>query len=141
MRKMTDERRREMMSAICSKDTVPELRVRRALWRHGIRYRLHATDLPGKPDVVLRSRRIAIFVHGCLWHLHEDCKLVRVPRSRPEYWPAKLTRNKTRDQRNIEELRSRGWTVHVIWECETLDQQRLDARLTQLLAAIRCATP
>jgi len=64
-----------MMSAICSEDTVPELRVRRALWRHGIRFRLHAADLPGKPDVVLRPRRIAIFVHGCLWHLHEGCKL------------------------------------------------------------------
>lgn len=130
-----------MMSAICSRDTAPELRVRRALWRHGLHYRLHAKNLPGRPDIVLRSRRIAIFVHGCLWHLHENCKLVRVPRSRPDYWPAKLARNKARDARNIEELQSLGWTVYVIWECETLHPERLEARLSQLLAAIRCATP
>lgn len=102
---------------------------------------MHAKELPGRPDVVIRSRKIAIFVHGCLWHLHEGCRLARVPKSRPDYWPAKLARNKVRDERDTETLRKRGWTVEVVWECETADPQRLQARLAQLLAVIRCATP
>lgn len=129
------------MASIPSKDTKPELRVRQALWQEGIRYRLHAQDLPGRPDVVVRKQKIAVFVHGCLWHLHQGCKLARVPKSKPEYWPAKLERNKARDQRHADELRKLGWSVQVIWECETANPEQLQARVTQLLAAIRCATP
>ena len=129
------------MASIRSRHTKPELRVRRALWAKGVRYRLHAGELPGRPDVVIRSRKLAVFVHGCLWHLHEGCKLVRVPKSRPEYWPAKLAKNKARDKRHADELKKLGWSVEVIWECETADPERLQARVAQLLAAIRCATP
>lgn len=129
------------MAGIGSKDTAPEIRVRRALWGRGVRYRLHAGDLPGRPDIVIRSKRVAIFVHGCLWHLHEGCRLVRIPRSKPGYWPAKLAGNKARDVRNSQALRDLGWTVHVVWECETADPARLATRIAQLLAAIRRATP
>jgi DNA mismatch endonuclease (patch repair protein) len=122
------------MRSIKATNTKPELVVRRALWHLGGRYRLHAKDLPGRPDIALRARRIAIFVHGCLWHLHEGCRLARVPKSRPEYWPAKLARNKARDQRAADELRRLGWTVEVIWECETADSGRLERRLRQVLS-------
>jgi DNA mismatch endonuclease Vsr len=125
------------MGTIRGQHTKPEMRVRRALWARGLRYRLHARDLPGRPDLVMRGRQLAIFVHGCLWHLHQGCKLARVPKSRPDYWPAKLARNQARDKRNVEELLSLGWSVEWIWECETADPQRLQSRLDQILAASR----
>lgn len=127
------------MAAIRRENTKPELLVRRILWSLGVRYRLHAKDLIGRPDIVMRPQKRAIFVHGCLWHLHEGCKHVRIPKSRPDYWPAKLARNKERDRRNIAELRRQGWTVEVIWECETADIDRLKQRLSQILAAERAA--
>jgi len=121
------------MRSIRSTNTKPELVVRRILWQLGSRYRLHKADLPGRPDIVLKSRRLAILVHGCLWHLHEDCKLARVPKSRPEYWPAKLQRNKARDVRNLSELLRLGWVPEVVWECETRDPRRLRDRLRRIL--------
>ena len=83
---------------------------------------------------MMRPARKAVFVHGCLWHLHEGCSLARVPTSRPDYWPEKLARNRERDRRNLEELRRRGWSVMVIWECETKDQRALERRLRAFLA-------
>jgi DNA mismatch endonuclease (patch repair protein) len=138
---MSPDRRAAMMASIRHKDTKPELAVRRILWRLGARYRLHAKELPGRPDIVMRPKRVAILVQGCLWHLHEGCKLARIPKSRPDYWPSKLARNKERDQRNLKELGRLGWRAEVIWECETSDSARLERRLSQLLSAIRCATP
>lgn len=132
-RAMTPDERRTRMAAIHREHTKPELVVRRALWRLGARYRLHAKELPGRPDVVMRPARKAVFVHGCLWHLHEGCPLTRVPRSRPDYWPAKLERNKNRDRGNLEELRRLGWSVEVVWECETRDQGALERRLRLFL--------
>jgi DNA mismatch endonuclease Vsr len=133
-RAMSTDERHTRMAAIRRENTKPELTVRGALWRLGARYRLHAAELPGKPDIVVRRARKAIFVHGCLWHLHEGCPLARVPTSRPEYWPAKLARNKERDRRNLEELRRLGWSVEIVWECETKDQKELERRLRPFLA-------
>ena len=132
--------RTRVMRSIRSTNTKPELIVRRALWALGVRYRLHSGDLPGRPDIVMRSRRLAILVHGCLWHLHEGCKLARVPKSRPDYWPRKLQGNQERDRRNLTELRGLGWTPEVVWECETRDTQRLRERLVGILQRPRSPT-
>jgi DNA mismatch endonuclease (patch repair protein) len=134
-RAMSPDERHRRMAAIQRENTRPEMTVRRMLWRLGARYRLHAAELPGRPDVVMRRARKALFVHGCLWHLHEGCPLARVPRSRPDYWPAKLARNKQRDRRNLAELHRLGWTVEVVWECETRDQTALERRLRPFLAS------
>lgn len=103
------------------KNTRPELAVRRILSAMGYRYRLHANDLPGKPDIVFRGRKIAIFVHGCFWHQHDDprCPLRAKPRSNLLYWEAKLTRNVLRDKEVQTMLSAAGWRSIVIWECET----------------------
>lgn len=136
-RRMSAEQRRLRMAAIRKKNTKPELVVRKLFWTLGARYRLHVNALPGCPDVVMRSRKLVLFVHGCLWHLHEGCRLARVPKSKPDYWPAKLARNKARDVRHVAELRDAGWTVEVIWECETRDVQQLQVRVRQILSASR----
>src|SRR4051794_36021295 len=110
--------RSHVMGRIRGKDTKPEMVVRQILYRLGYRYRLHARALPGSPDIVFHGRRKAIFVHGCFWHWHVDeaCKIARVPKSRTEYWAAKLTRNRNRDYGAIEALQERGWQVLTIWE-------------------------
>jgi DNA mismatch endonuclease Vsr len=136
-RTMSASERRDRMASIRRENTKPEIIVRRILWRLGARYRLHAKKLPGRPDVVLRRRRLVIFVHGCLWHLHDGCPLARVPKSRPDYWPLKLAGNRARDQRTQEELRRAGWKVEVVWECETRDLKSLSQRLAQTLASSR----
>ena len=121
------------MRAVKSADTAPEMIVRRTLHGLGARYRLHLKDLPGKPDIVMRPRRKAIFVHGCFWHGH-DCKRgARVPKTNQDYWVAKVGRNKTRDRRNLKALRQEGWKVLVVWECQTKDQQALRKRLARFL--------
>lgn len=127
------------MRTIKSSDTRPELAVRRVLTRLGYRYRLHVATLPGKPDIVFPGRKLALFVHGCLWHLHDDCSLARMPRSKPEYWPVKLARNKSRDTRNRKDLMDLGWRVEVIWECHTRDPVGLERRVRQALAHRRSA--
>lgn len=107
------------MARVRGKDTKPELKVRRFLHAAGLRFRLQARELPGRPDIVFRSRRLAVFVHGCFWHRHDDpeCKLARMPKSRQEFWGPKLTANAERDRRNTEALRELGWTVEIVWEC------------------------
>lgn len=121
------------MALIKGRDTKPEMRVRRAVYAAGLRYRLHAKDLPGRPDMVLRSRRIAVFVHGCFWHQHPDpsCKLARMPKSKLDFWRPKLEGNRLRDEKTRSALEARGWTVVEVWECETKpdDLRRLVARL------------
>lgn len=115
--------RSAQMARVRGKDTKPELKVRRALHAAGLRYRLHAKELPGRPDIVFRSRRVAVFVHGCFWHRHDDpgCKLARMPKSRLEFWAPKLTANAERDRRNIQALTAQGWTVEVVWECDLVE--------------------
>lgn len=106
------------MSRILAKDTKPELKVRRILRDLGYRYRLHVKNLPGRPDITLRKYLVVIFVHGCFWHLHSGCRDGTIPKSRAEYWHEKLLKNKTRDKKNIQVLRRKGWKVLRLWECE-----------------------
>lgn len=111
-------RRSKMMATIRGKDTKPEMLVRRFLHAQGFRFRLHRADLPGKPDIVLPRLRSCIFVHGCFWHRHPGCRYAVLPKTRPEFWAAKLEGNVERDRQAIEALRNAGWTVFIIWECE-----------------------
>ena len=130
---VTAQVRSRIMAQIKSKNTKPELAVRRLLHGLGYRYRLHRKDLPGRPDLVFPSRRKVVFVNGCFWHGHEKCSRARLPTSNREYWTAKLKRNKERDKRNLALLNEGGWMAMEIWECElsNLDTvaQRLDAFL------------
>ena len=133
--KLSPSRRSANLAAIRSANTQPELIVRRLVHALGYRYRLHVCDLPGKPDLVFRPRRKVIFVHGCFWHLHPDasCLDSRKPKSNTGYWHAKLTRNVARDRQHLAALRSDGWRVLVIWECETRKIAALERRLTAFL--------
>lgn len=131
------------MAKIRGKDTKPEVAVRKVLTALGYRYRLHAKDLPGRPDIAIRSRRRAIFVHGCFWHGHEGCKVSHVPKTRSAFWTAKFSRNTARDAENRAALEALGYAVEVVWECEVRDPS-LPARLTAFLGpprvrAHRCA--
>lgn len=125
--------RSETMARVRSRDTSPEMIVRRALWRSGLRYRLQARDLPGKPDIVFRSAKVAIFVHGCFWHQHPGCQRSRLPTSRPEYWLPKLQRNVERDAAAKLALEKMGWQVCVLWECEL----RNAGAVTPVINAVR----
>ena len=106
------------MASIHSKDTKPELIVRRGLWKRGFRYRLNHKRLPGHPDLVLRKYRTCIFVNGCFWHGHEGCKYYTVPKTNTEFWVNKVKRNKERDNKVQHQLASMGWHSITIWECE-----------------------
>ncbi|OMG56599.1 very short patch repair endonuclease [Azonexus hydrophilus] len=110
--------RSRMMTGIKGKNTRPEIAVRKEMFRRGFRYRLHAKELPGKPDIVFPRFRAVVFVHGCFWHGH-DCHLFRLPSTRPEFWKTKIDRNRQNDAKSIEALLSSGWRVAVIWECST----------------------
>lgn len=112
------EKRSEVMSNIRSKNTSPEIRVRKMLFSQGYRYRLHVKNLPGKPDIVLRKYNAVIFVHGCFWHLHSECRDGTIPKTRTGYWKDKLLRNKERDKEHKRELQKQGWRVLQLWECE-----------------------
>jgi len=98
--------------------TKPEQLVRRWLWNHGYRYRLNVKSVPGRPDIVMRKYRTAIFVNGCFWHGHENCDKYSTPKTNTDFWMAKVTRNRERDQRNYQDLHDAGWNVIVIWECQ-----------------------
>jgi DNA mismatch endonuclease (patch repair protein) len=134
---MTDilagKERSRLMSRIRGKDTKPELVVRRLLHSMGYRFRLHKRDLPGSPDIVLPSRRICIFVHGCFWHLHPNCKDARIPKTKRSWWQEKLEGNAARDKRHASALRRLGWRVFTIWECETEKPGKLSLRLARVL--------
>ncbi len=111
--------RSENMRRIRSRDTMPELLVRRALRQLGhVGYRLHRPDLPGKPDVAFVGKKRAIFVHGCFWHGHDCAEGARTPKSNAGYWSPKIQRNRERDEENVRALQSRGWSVLILWECE-----------------------
>jgi DNA mismatch endonuclease, patch repair protein len=120
------------MGRIGGRDTAPEIRVRRQLHALGYRFRLHVRDLPGTPDIVLPTRKKAIFVHGCFWHRHAGCKRAKFPRSRREFWTKKLLKNVARDKRTIKQLHAMGWAVLVVWSCD-LDGERLRRRLASFL--------
>lgn len=106
------------MSRIRSKDTKPEKILRSLLHNIGLRFRIHRKDLPGKPDIVFPKQKLVVFVHGCFWHFHKDCREGRIPSSNSSFWENKLQKNIDRDQRNIKKLEAYGWRVITIWECE-----------------------
>lgn len=118
MDKHTPEQRHRNMAAVKGKNTKPEIAIRKLLHAQGYRFRLHRKDLPDTPDIVLPKYKIAIFINGCFWHQHENCKHAALPSTRREFWEAKLTANKQRDARNTAALQSLGYTVLTIWECE-----------------------
>ena len=133
---MTDcfspEKRSAVMRAVKSKNTTPEIRVRKTLHAMGYRFRLHRKDLPGSPDIVLPKHNLALFVHGCFWHGHHCKRGQRIPAANRDYWVAKVDRNKKRDKANIEALQSLGWRISTVWECET----RASGQLCELLSGM-----
>ncbi len=131
------------MALVQGKNTKPEMRVRRALHAAGLRYRLHDKRLPGHPDIVFPSRRIAVEVRGCLWHQHPDpaCKLARMPKSRLDFWRPKLEGNAIRDRRQEAELAAMGWRLIVVWECQVGDAARIQAVIEEVRSAPATAQP
>lgn len=129
---LTPSERSERMSRIRNTDTKPEMIVRRLVHGMGYRYRLHARDLPGKPDLVFRLRKRIIFVHGCFWHQH-GCRQYRQPLTKRSFWEPKLTRNKERDAKVQRELRRQGWGTMVIWECQVKKEAILRNRIKRFL--------
>lgn len=132
---LTRQQRSARMARVGSKDTSPEWTVRRLLHRMGYRYRLHASDLPGRPDLVFRARRKVVFVHGCFWHQHSapSCTLARQPKSRQEFWLPKFKTNVARDERVQADLAELGWEVFVVWECQLRDLASLGRDLREFL--------
>ena len=134
---MTDivspEARSRIMAQVKSKGTKPEMMVRRMLHGLGYRYRLHRTDLPGRPDLTFPSRRKVVFVNGCFWHNHPNCVNVRLPASNRDYWLPKLERNRARDIRNLSLLEESGWAATTVWECQLTDLETVTERLIEFL--------
>jgi DNA mismatch endonuclease (patch repair protein) len=132
---MKPETRSALMAKIRSKNTKPEMLVRRLLHGWGLRYRLHRKDLPGKPDIVLPKWKSVIFVNGCFWHQHpsDTCKASAIPKSRREYWIPKLARTVARDTENIAAIEALGWRVLVLWECQLQDEDALKERISNFL--------
>lgn len=122
---LTSRQRSARMALVKGRDTRPELAVRRAYWALGARYRLQVKDLPGRPDMIIRKLRLAVFIHGCFWHRHRGCSRTRTPRSRVAFWTKKFTNNVTRDRRARRQLRRAGWRVVTIWECQSERPERL----------------
>lgn len=137
---MTDvhdkETRSYNMSRIKGQNTKPEILVRKFLFSHGYRYKLHDKTLPGKPDIVLPKYKTVIFVHGCFWHGHDGCRYYVVPKSRTEWWLEKINRNITNDIKNRKALTAQKWSIIEIWECD-LKKDKIDTTLSQLLTLLQ----
>ncbi|WP_431469353.1 very short patch repair endonuclease [Sphingosinithalassobacter sp. LHW66-3] len=134
----SDTDRSRIMRAVKGKDTSPERFVRSILHRAGYRFRLHAAELPGKPDIIFRTRKKAIFVHSCFWHGH-DCKRgARIPKSNTQYWKAKIGRNIDRDVRSIGALKALDWSVAIVWECELKEPNSVMRRMSMFLDGELC---
>jgi DNA mismatch endonuclease (patch repair protein) len=129
------EKRSSVMSKIRSKNTKPEKLLRSLLHKKGVRFRIHRKDLPGKPDIVFPKQKHAIFVHGCFWHFHKDCREGRIPSSNSSFWKEKLEKNVTKDVKAIYELNQMGWKVLTVWECEI--EKQPEAVLNSLLNTIK----
>ena len=130
---LSKSQRSERMSRVLSRDTKPELVIRRLVHSLGYRYRLNVKDLPGKPDLVFRKRRKVLFVHGCFWHRHDDCHLARMPKSRLDFWTPKLQKNKARDAVVRKQLKVDGWSILIVWECEISNIERVSLRIERFL--------
>jgi len=131
------DKRSEVMSKIRSKDTKPERMLRSALHQHGFRFRIHRKDLPGKPDIVLPKYRTVIFVHGCYWHFHKDCREGHIPFTNSTFWKEKLEKNVAKDEQHRLALESLGWRVIEIWECTLNSKAKFAETLELLIAKIR----
>lgn len=123
------------MQQVKGKDTKPEMRVRKFLHTNGYRYKLHDKQLPGKPDIVLPKYKTVIFVHGCFWHGHTNCKYFKIPKTRTQWWTDKINRNKVNDEKAIKTLKKDGWKVIVVWECK-LKPAKVEKTLAGLLKKI-----
>lgn len=134
---VSPQTRSRVMRSVRSKDTKPEIAVRKWLHAHGYRFRLHRKDLPGKPDMVLPKYRAVIFAHGCFWHRHSCKDGSRLPSSHQEYWVPKLEGNSERDKRNLDDLKKMGWRCLILWECEIKDRKVMEQRLESFLCAIK----
>ncbi len=130
----TPEKRSAVMRRVKSTDTSPEMTVRRLLTRMGVGYRLHRKDLPGKPDIVMPGRKLAIFVHGCFWHGHDCARGARMPKANRPYWEAKIGRNAARDAASQAALEAMGWRVLVLWECGLKDEAALERAVRDLVS-------
>lgn len=128
-------KRSEVMSKIRSKNTKPEMLLRSRLFKAGYRYRIHKKGLPGKPDIVLQKYKTAIFVHGCFWHYHTDCREGRIPPTNTAFWKTKLQKNVERDQIHKEALEKLGWKVIIVWECEI--EKGLESVFKNIIAALQ----
>jgi DNA mismatch endonuclease (patch repair protein) len=133
MDRLSKKRRSEIMSRIRSKDTAPEMAVRRLVHSLGYRYRLHSPKLPGKPDMVFTSRKKVIFVHGCFWHAHKGCPKGKLPKTNLKFWKPKLEKNQKRDKRNQRKLKVAGWKVLVIWQCKIKNIDKLHRAIVKFL--------
>ena len=130
---LTPVERSALMRRVRNKNTKPEWAARRLLWSLGFRYRLHRGDLPGRPDIVFAKHRKAVFIHGCFWHQHPGCPNCRTPKSRVDFWKAKLSKNRRRDLRNQRALIKLGWDFLVVWECELRETDVLAVRFIEFL--------
>jgi DNA mismatch endonuclease, patch repair protein len=135
MDRISKEKRSYNMSQIRSKDTKPEILVRKLAHKMGYRFRLHRNDLPGKPDLVFPRNKKIIFVHGCFWHVHSCINGQRIPENNRDYWLSKRTYNINRDKSHISELKKKGWKSLVVWECQTRDIQKLTNKLNRFLSS------
>lgn len=133
----TKSKRSQIMSRISSKHTLPEILVRKALYNLGCRYRLHDKKLLGKPDIVIRTHKTAVFVNGCFWHQHKGCKRQSVPKSNLGYWKDKLNFNIEKQKKDIEKLRRLGWTIFIVWECETKKPEKLSNKVEKIYEKIK----
>jgi len=129
----TKEKRHEIMASVKSRDTKPEKTVRSLVHRMGFRFSLHRSDLPGKPDIVLSRHGKVIFVHGCFWHGHANCRKATIPATNTAFWTEKIAKNKVRDVKSKRQLRRVGWQVLVVWECEIAKTEKLMRKLNKFL--------
>jgi DNA mismatch endonuclease, patch repair protein len=130
----TKQKRSEVMSRIKGKNTKPEMILRSELFRQGFRFRVHHKDLPGKPDIVLSKYRTVIFVHGCFWHFHKDCREGRIPSSNSKFWKEKFKNNVAKDIKHKQDCEALGWNVIIVWECEI--EKRLNETMDKLIVSI-----
>lgn len=133
MDNLTKEQRKLCMTKIKGKNTKPEIIVRKILSRLGIRYRRHNSKLAGKPDIVITKIKKIIFINGCFWHQHKNCKKQAIPKSNKGYWEPKLQRNIEKQMRDIKILKKQDWQVYKIWECQTKDEDKLTQKILKIL--------
>ncbi|MDO5095340.1 MAG: very short patch repair endonuclease [Peptostreptococcaceae bacterium] len=138
MKKYGPMTRSENMSRVKSKNTQPEIYLRKILWKKGFRYRLNYKSLPGKPDIYISKYKTAIFINGCFWHMHENCKYSSIPKNNHEFWKKKLESNVERDKKNYKELANLGIKVIVVWTCEIKKMVKDEMMVERLIDSIIC---